>query len=114
MFLFQGPIIATLFGSAEPEVISNAHTYLCITLLTYPLITIDLVANRLLRGAGDTKTPMKISIFMNSVATMLNVPGNSLSIAATALVGKYMGRGEAKEAQNSLSYITALSTIFKL
>ena len=28
MFLFQGPIIATLFGSAEPEVISNAHTYL--------------------------------------------------------------------------------------
>jgi len=217
MFLFQGPIIATLFGSAEPEVISNAHTYLGITLLTYPLITIDLVANGLLRGAGDTKTPMKISIFMNiinvcltytfinilgmgiigaalgiaiarvsggiiilivllrgskilkltnikqfkfdkalfkpifgigvpasvesllfnggklitqifivnmgtiaiasnaiagSVATMLNVPGNSLCIAATALVGKYMGRGETKEAENALSYITKLSTVF--
>lgn len=216
MFLFQGPIIATLFGSAEPTVISNAHTYLGITLLTYPLITIDLVANGLLRGAGDTKTPMKISIFMNiinvcltytfinilgmgiigaalgiaiarvsggiiilivllrgskilkltnikefkfdksllklifgigipasvesllfnggklitqifivnmgtiaiasnaiagSVATMLNVPGNSLCIAATALVGKYMGRGETKEAENALSYITKLSTI---
>ncbi|MBW9157274.1 MATE family efflux transporter [Clostridium tagluense] len=217
MFLFQGPIIASLFGTAEPEVISNAHTYLGITLLTYPLITIDLVANGLLRGAGDTKTPMKVSIFMNiinvcltytfinifsmgivgaalgiaiarvsggiiilivllrgskilkltnirefkfdksllklifgigvpasveslifnggklitqifivnmgtiaiasnaiagSVATMLNVPGNSLSIAATALVGKYMGRGETKEAENSLSYITVLSTVF--
>jgi len=216
MFLFQGPIIATLFGSAEPKVISNAHTYLGITLLTYPLITIDLVANGLLRGAGDTKTPMKISIFMNiinvcltytfinilgmgiigaalgiaiarvsggiiilivllrgskilkltnikefkfdksllklifgigvpasvesllfnggklitqifivnmgtiaiasnaiggSVATMLNVPGNSLCIASTALVGNYMGRGETKEAENALSYITKLSTI---
>jgi len=216
MFLFQGPIIATLFGSAEPIVISNAHTYLRITLLTYPLITIDLVANGLLRGAGDTKTPMKISIFMNiinvsltytfinilgmgivgaalgiaiarvsggiiilivllrgskilkltnvrkfkfdksllkpifgigvpasvesllfnggklitqifivnmgtiaiasnaiagSVATLLNVPGNSLCIAATALVGKYMGRGETKEAENALSYITKLSTV---
>ena len=216
MFLFQDIIIATLFGSAEPKVISNAHTYLGITLLTYPLIAIDLIANGLLRGAGDTKTPMKISIFMNiinvcltytfinilgmgiigaalgiaiarvsggililivlirgskilkltnikqfkfdksllkpifgigvpasvesllfnggklitqifivnmgtisiasnaiagSVATMLNVPGNSLCIAATALVGKYMGRGETKEAENALSYITKLSTV---
>ncbi|HEY8891539.1 MAG TPA: MATE family efflux transporter [Clostridium sp.] len=217
MFIFQGPIIAMLFGSAEADVISNAHTYLGITLLTYPLITIDLVSNGLLRGAGDTKTPMKVSIFMNiinvtltyifinvlglgivgaalgiaiarvsggiiiltvllrgskilkltnlkkfkfdksllklifgiglpasvesllfnggklitqifivdmgtiaiasnaiagSVATMLNVPGNSLCIAATALVGKYMGRGETKEAEGALSYITVLSTIF--
>lgn len=216
MCLFQGPIIATLFGSAEPKVISNAHTYLGITLLTYPLITIDLIANGLLRGAGDTKTPMKISIFMNiinvcltytfinilgmgiigaalgiaiarisggiiilivlirgskilkltnikkfkfdksllklifgigipasiesllfnggklitqifivdmgtiaiasnaiagSVATMLNVPGNSLCIAATALVGKYMGSSDTKEAEHALSYITKLSTI---
>ena len=216
MFLLKGPIIAALFGNAEPEVISNAHTYLGITLLTYPLITIDLVANGLLRGAGDTKTPMKISIFMNiinvcltytfinilgmgivgaalgiaiarvsggtiilivlirgskilkltnikkfrfdksllklvfgigvpasveslvfnggklitqvfivnmgtiaiasntiasSVATMLNVPGNSLCIAATALVGKHMGRGESKKAESALSYITKLSTI---
>ena len=216
MFLFQGPLIGMLFGSAEPQVISNAHTYLGITLLTYPLITIDLIANGLLRGAGDTKTPMKISIFMNiinvcltyifinimhlgimgaalgiaiarisggiiiltvlirgskilkltkikkfkfnksllklifgigvpasiesllfnggklitqiyivdmgtiaiasnaiasSVATMLNVPGNSLCIAATALVGMHMGRGESGEAQNALSYITKLSTI---
>lgn len=216
IFLFQGPIISTLFGSAEPKVISNAHAYLRITLLTYPLITIDLISNGLLRGAGDTKTPMKISIFMNiinvcltftfinildmgiigaalgiaiarvsggviiltvlirgskilkltnlrkfkfdksllkpifgigvpasiesllfnggklitqifivdmgtisiasnaianSVATMLNVPGNSLCIAATALVGKYMGRGETKEAEKTLSYITKLSTI---
>ena len=216
MWLCQGPIIATLFGSAEPKVIGNARTYLGITLLTYPLITIDLVANGLLRGAGDTKTPMKISIFMNilnvvltytfinilgmgiigaalgiaiarvsggiiilmvllrgsrilkltnikkfkfdesllklifgiglpasvesllfnggklitqiyivdmgtitiasnaiagSVANMLNVPGNSLCIAATALVGSHMGRGEKSEAEKTLSYITKLSTI---
>ena len=216
MYLCNGPIIATLFGSAEPKVMSNAHTYLGITLLTYPLITIDLIANGLLRGAGDTKTPMKVSIFMNiinvvltyifinilgmgiigaalgiaiarasggviilmvlirgsqilkltniktfkfdksllklifgigvpasveslifnggklitqifivdmgtvaiaanaiggSIATMLNIPGNSLCITATALVGKHMGAGEGKEAENSLAYITKLSTI---
>ena len=216
MWIFQGPIIAGLFGSADPLVINNARTYLGITLLTYPLITIDLVANGLLRGAGDTKTPMKISIFMNiinvsltytfinvlgmgivgaalgiaiarisggiiilvvlirgsrilklsnikefkfdksllklifgigipasieslifnggklitqiyivdmgtiaiasnaiagSIATMLNIPGNSLCIAATAIVGKHMGRGNSKEAEKALAYITKLSTI---
>ena len=216
MWLFQGSILTILFGAADPLVISDARTYLGITLLTYPLITIDLVANGLLRGAGDTKTPMKISIFMNimnvsltytfinvlgmgvigaalgiaiarvsggiiilivlirgsrilkltdikkyrfdksilklifsigvpasieslifnggklitqiyivdmgtiaiasnaiagSVANMLNIPGNSLCIAATALVGKHMGRGESKEAEETLSYITKLSTI---
>jgi len=216
MWFCQGLIIAMLFGSADPIVISNAHTYLGITLLTYPLITIDVVGDGLLRGAGDTKTPMKISIFMNimnvsltytfinilgmgvvgaalgiaiarvsggiiilivlirgskilrltnikkfkfdksllklifgiglpasveslifnggklitqiyivdmgtiaiasnaiagSIANLLNVPGNSLGIAATALVGKHMGKGERKEAENVLSYITKLSTI---
>ena len=45
-----------------------------------------------------------------SVATMLNVPGNSLCIAATALVGNHMGRGESEEAGSDLSYITKLST----
>ena len=216
MWLCQGPIIAMLFGSADSIVINNARTYLGITLLTYPLITIDVVGDGLLRGAGDTKTPMKISIFMNiinvsltftfinilgmgiigaalgiaiarvsggiiilivlirgskilkltnikefkfdksllkpifgiglpasleslmfnggklitqiyivdmgtisiasnviagSIANLLNVPGNSLCIAATAFVGRYMGKGERKEAENSLSYITKLSTV---
>lgn len=40
------------------------------------------------------------------------MPGNSLCIAATALVGKYMGSGDPSEAEKSLSYITKLSTIF--
>lgn len=46
-----------------------------------------------------------------SVANMFNVPGNSLCIAATALVGKHMGRGDQKKAEETLSYITKLSTI---
>jgi len=61
------PIINALFGSADPLVIKNTNLYLGITLLTYPLISIDLVANGILRGAGDTKTPMTITIFMNFI-----------------------------------------------
>ena len=216
MFIFKGLLVKLLFGSAEQEVISSANTYLSITLLTYPLITTDLIANGILRGAGDTKTPMKITIFMNilnvvftftfiniinlgivgaalgialartigaliilgvllrgssilklteikkfkfdkellrpifsvglpasvesllfnggklitqifivdmgtiaiasnaitsSIGGMLNIPGNAFCTAATALVGQHMGRGETKEAQNTLNYITKLSTV---
>lgn len=216
MFIFKHLILSFLFGAAEPEVINSADIYLSITLLTYPFITMDLIANGILRGAGDTKTPMKITIFMNimnvvltftfiniinlgivgaalgialariigaiivlgvllrgssilkltelkkfrfdktllkpifsvglpasvesllfnggklitqifivgmgtvaiasnaitsSIGGMLNIPGNALCIAATALVGQHMGRGETKEAEKTLSYITNLSTV---
>lgn len=216
MFIFKKLILSFLFGSAEAEVIRSANIYLSITLLTYPLITMDLICNGILRGAGDTKTPMKITIFMNvmnvvftfafinifsfgivgaalgialarsigafivlgvllrgssilkltelkkfkfdlallkpifsvgvpasieslvfnggklitqvfivgmgtasiaantitsSIGGMLNIPGNALCIAATALVGQHMGKGETDEASDTLGYITKLSTV---
>lgn len=229
MWVFRDSVISILFGSADKTVISNAYTYLEITLLTYPLISISLMANGILRGSGDTKTPMKISIFMNflnvilgylfiygidiqnshfhmnvpslgvkgaaigiaiaritgaiaiiiilmrgtrllklkniynfkfnsellkpifcvgipasiesllfnggklitqifivdmgtasiasntitnSIANMLNIPGNSLSLVATALIGQYMGRRNTEEAEKCLSYIIKASTVF--
>lgn len=227
-WIFRSPIISLLFGSADPLVIRNTNIYLGITLLTYPLISIDLVANGILRGAGDTKTPMMITIFMNfinillsylfiyginihnqhfnlilpgmgikgaalgialartvgaivifivllrgsriiklnkllkfkldkellkpifgvgipaslesllfnsgklitqiyivsmgtvaiasnaisnSIAGMINIPGNALSIAATAIVGQLMGRRKLKEAESSLRYLVIFSSI---
>lgn len=228
IWISRKPIISTLFGKAEGEVINNAYIYLGITLLTYPMVTLNLIANGVLRGSGDTKTPMKITIFMNiinviisypliyglyiknnhfninipsmgvkgaalgiaiarvtgaiiiiivlfrgtriikltkvfkfkfnkellkpifgvgvpasvesllfnggklitqifivsmgtvsiasnaitnSIANMLNIPGNSLSIAAIAIVGQYMGRGDSDEAEKCLSYLTKASTV---
>lgn len=225
MAALRKPIISGLFGSAEYKVINNAYIYFGITLLTYPLITLDLISNGILRGAGDSKTPMKISIFMNilnviftylfihgfnlagviklpalgvmgaalgiaaarttgaviillvllrgskviklnkikkfkfnrellrpifgigipasveslmfnggklilqvfivsmgtaalaantianSVAGFMNIPGNSLAIASTALVGRYMGRSDTDEAESCLSYTVKLSTV---
>lgn len=228
MWIFREQVIAMLFGAAEGEVISNAYTYIEITLLTYPIIALSLIANGVLRGSGDTKTPMKVSMFMNiinvilgyiliygisfnnlhidlyipsmgvkgaalgiaaartigavlvltvllrgtriikltkvhkfkfnvellrpifgvgipasveslmfnggklitqvfivsmgtvaiasnaitgSIANMLNVPGMALSIAATALVGQYMGKGDNEEAEKCLAYLTKASTI---
>ena len=72
MWLFRYPIINILYGLADPEVLKQAYTYFNITLVTYPLISITLTACGILRGAGDTKTPMKINIIMNIINIILS------------------------------------------
>ncbi|SHE34868.1 putative efflux protein, MATE family [Caldanaerobius fijiensis DSM 17918] len=72
MWIFRRYMITLLFGSAELSVINNANIYMTITLLTYPLISLQLIASGVLRGAGDTKTPMKITIIMNIINVILS------------------------------------------
>ena len=229
LWILRVPLFHFLFGSADPSVMEGSLIYFNISMFTYPLIAIFMICSGVLRGAGDTKTPMKITIFMNilnvifsyfliygveirnmhfdvqmpalgirgaalgialsrafgtiimifllirgskvikltkllnfkidrellkpifgvgvpssleslvfnggklitqvyivsmgttalaansitgSIAGMINIPGVALSIAATTLVGQYMGKGNSKEAENSLSYVTKMSTIF--
>lgn len=46
----------------------------------------------------------------NSISSMINIPGNAFSIAATAIVGQLMGRRKFKEAENSLRYLVFFSS----
>ena len=46
-----------------------------------------------------------------SVFGLVNIPGGALSIAATTMIGQFMGRGESEEAKRSLVYLTKLSSI---
>lgn len=71
LWIFRVPLINFLYGSAEELVKSNAKLYIEFTLLTYPFIAIEQIANGILRGAGDTKTPMYISMFMNVINIIL-------------------------------------------
>jgi putative MATE family efflux protein len=224
-------IILVLYGAAEPAVMENVNVYFGITLLTYPFIALTSIACGVLRGAGDTRTPMKVTILMNainiclgyvliyglnisnihfsvsipalgvkgaaiglavaravgtfmiihvlvkgskairltdlrsfkfnlpmqkaifnvgipasvesllfnggklitqvfivgmgtasiaanyiasSVFSMVNVPGNALGVAATTLVGQYMGRGEKEEASDTMMYLTKLASFCML
>lgn len=230
-WLLRRQIILALYGAAEPAVMENVNIYFGITLLTYPFIALTSIACGVLRGAGDTRTPMKITILMNtiniclgyiliygmnisnvhfsvsipalgvkgaaiglataravgtfmiisvlakgskaikltqlldfkfsipiqraifsvgipaslesllfnggklitqvfivsmgtastaanyiasSVFSMVNVPGNALGVAATTLVGQYMGRGEKDEASDTMMYLTRLASFCML
>lgn len=65
IWLFGDWILQTLYGKAEPSVMAAMRIYLNITLLGYPLMAITQVVWGCLRGAGDTRTPMKVNILMN-------------------------------------------------
>lgn len=103
LWIFRVSVINFLYGSAEELVKSDAKLYIEFTLLTYPLIALDQIANGILRGTGDTKTPMCISMFMNIVniilgytliygVNILHIPpfgimGAAMSIAIARTIG---------------------------
>lgn len=72
LFIFRNGVVMILFGSAEQQVVKNSLIYLEITLFTYPLIALTSVACGVLRGAGDTRTPMKVTVFMNFLNVILS------------------------------------------
>lgn len=69
-------ILHKVFGHLEPDVMSNANTYLMIVFSSIPFIGIYNGAAALFRAMGNSKITMKISIFMNTV----NFVGNALLI----------------------------------
>ncbi len=70
------PFLQLLYGNAEPLVFTYALQYLGIVAWSYLPIAVTSVSFGLLRGAGDTRTPMLLSIVMN----VINVPLSYLLI----------------------------------
>ncbi|MBO8126806.1 MAG: MATE family efflux transporter [Firmicutes bacterium] len=66
-----------IFGEeVDQEVVLLGSKYLAIVSASLPLAMVMLVVNAILRGAGDTKTPMWITFFIN----ILNIIGNYVFI----------------------------------
>ncbi|MGG3468223.1 MATE family efflux transporter [Neobacillus pocheonensis] len=73
VIIFYTPILNILFGKAEAEVFYNAKIYLIGSCLSYPLIAIFQAVNGSLRGVGNTKPCLKLSLLFNLTNTILNV-----------------------------------------
>ncbi|MDQ7792837.1 MAG: MATE family efflux transporter [bacterium] len=69
------PAVPRLMG-AEPVVQAVAGNYFRIVMAPLPLMAMAFVLGAVLRGAGDTRTPMKV----NALANVLNVAGNYVLI----------------------------------
>ncbi|MFQ5815222.1 MAG: MATE family efflux transporter [Candidatus Hydrothermarchaeaceae archaeon] len=68
--LFSDDVLA--FMGAEREVVSMGGTYLRVIFLSSLFVFVAFVSESGLRGAGDTRTPMKIDLFINGVNILLD------------------------------------------
>ncbi|MDP3179783.1 MAG: MATE family efflux transporter [Spirochaetaceae bacterium] len=65
--VFARDIIAVLYPGAEPAVVRGAAVYLRITALGYPFLAATLASSGVLRGAGDSRSPMFVNVSMSVV-----------------------------------------------
>lgn len=73
VIVFNTPTLNLLFGKADAAVFHNARIYLIGSCLSYPFIAIFQAVLGGLRGVGDTKPCLYLSLFMNLTNTVLNV-----------------------------------------
>lgn len=69
-------LLGLLFSRSEADVLNMASTYVRIVSLAMVLNYFLIVINAILRGAGDTKTPLRITALVN----VINVVGNTVFI----------------------------------
>jgi Na+-driven multidrug efflux pump len=73
VIIFHTPILNFLFGNAEADVFENARVFLIGSCISYPLIAIFQAVSGALRGVGETKPCLNLSLLMNLINTGLNV-----------------------------------------
>ena len=70
---FAEPIISLLFGVADPEVLNNARIYLMGSVASYCGIAVMEAVCGALRGIGETRSSLLLSVIMNGSYVVMNV-----------------------------------------
>ncbi len=73
IIVFSKQTLALLFGKAEQLVMDNALIYLIGSCISYPFYAVYQASSGALRGLGDTKASMMMSIAMNVICLIGNV-----------------------------------------
>ncbi len=93
------PLLHLLYGQQQDDIAMGLSQYLYPSLFSYPVLAIVTVGCGVLRGAGDMRTPMVITVFMGVLNTVLawvliyglqlgvlRIPGLGIAGAAWALL----------------------------
>jgi putative MATE family efflux protein len=73
IMVLHNPTLSVLFGKADPHVLGFARTYLIGSGLSYPGIAVMEAACGALRGVGETKSSLILSLANNVSYVLLNV-----------------------------------------
>jgi len=69
--VFRMPIINGLLGDAEESVFRAGLDFFTVIIPSFPMLAIMQAAFGIIRGSGNTKTPMQITLIMNVVNVLL-------------------------------------------
>lgn len=73
IIVFCQQVLMLLFGQAEQKVMDNAYVYLIGCCISYPFFAIFQAVSGALRGMGDTRASMMLSVSMNGLYVLLNL-----------------------------------------
>jgi putative MATE family efflux protein len=73
VIVFHGPALGVLFGRAQPDVLYNAKIYLIGSGASYCGIALEEAACGALRGIGETRSSLALSLIMNLSYVLLNI-----------------------------------------
>lgn len=76
LFFGRDIILTSLFGDVEPDVYASARTYLTVTSLSIPLVSINASVASIFKTLGDSKSSMTGSLIINGI----NCVGNAILI----------------------------------
>ena len=71
--VFRMPIINGLLGDAEESVFRAGVDFFTVIIPSFPMLAIMQAAFGIIRGSGNTKTPMQITLIMNVVNVLLGL-----------------------------------------
>ncbi len=73
LFVFRAPFLSMLFGKVDADVMAYSLDYFLFSNLATPFWFINFQCAGAMRGAGDTRTPMRISLIMNAFNIVFSV-----------------------------------------
>ena len=74
--ILRRPIVRGIYGNIEDNVMNGALIYFLVTASSYPALALYNACAALFRASGNSKLPMKVSLFVN----VLNVGGNAFFV----------------------------------
>ena len=95
MAITQGPVNSWLFIGADPAMVQAGHIYYSYINWSLPFLAVAQTLFGIMRGAGDVKSPMKITLLMNIVNICLSytliigisVPFTNLAVPSFGMHG---------------------------
>ena len=131
-YLGRNLMIRTVFGNIEQDVMYNCKVYMLIVFASIPMIALYNAGTSLFWGvpgglensmfqlgkilvlgvvSGFGTASIAANAVANTVATVANIPGNTIGLAVIPVIGRCLGAGDKEQAKRYAKQLLAMAAI---